>query len=551
MAGHNPPSRRSLLAGLSVTAPLLAAAAGADPQPRGSAASRFKQAELRPEDFGAVGDGIADDSAAIQRAFDTLAARRISGVVILQPVHAYRCNDTLTLDCSVVSLWGQGALDFSACTGPCIRVIASSSAPPHTAENNYGHRGMISGALRLNGGGTERTSVGILFDSATPGTAAQLLVENLSISDCGVGIVFGARAYNNVFVRCDVFRCATCVRWSPAADNGERNTFIGCTLFNSRTAVELNQPASAIHLVSCSIDYTDTVYSVNGGAIFASDCHHESNSWAGRPFRCSGDGATIQMRGGAMIGQSEKLPTDIMFEIGKGASIRLDAMFLHNIVLATVGRGVTTWATGAGDFHAAGCESYNMSRLPVRLHEARTMLADPNFEADAWQDVVWRLDDGGKALTSRYGDAGDGIVLQRVRTNGQSALSVVKRSGAGALARMVLMCVPVYPGEQVLAGFEVRRDPRYPVVGAVGGIAPNWARIDGHGPGNVPIITKTESTGAVELDLTLDRYAVVTVTGFRSNRVVPRWATHFIVLADLSRAGPTGLLFRGLWCDTM
>jgi hypothetical protein len=259
----------------------------------------------------------------------------------------------------------------------------------------------------------------------------------------------------------------------------------------------------------------------------------------------------IHMNGGVILGQADPLRSDILFDVGTNASIRLDGLFVHNIVLSTIGRGITTWATGPGAFHAARCESYDMSRLPVRLHDGHTTLADPDFAADGWQDMIWRLADTATPIASRHGEDGDTLLLRRTVSDGKSALTVVRRSSAGTPASLVLLCLPVRPGDQVLAGFQVRRDPRGPGGKIVLGVAPNWARIDGHDAQRVPIVTKLASTGAVDIEPEADRYTVVTPTGFRSSRIAPSWATHFVIIVDLTRADPANLLFRGLWCDTM
>lgn len=542
-----PPSRRALLGALSA-APLTTGSAlrgaGSSPVVGGSAG-------VTPEAFGATGDGVTDDSAALQRAFDAVVAQGTGGVVILQPRVAYRCDTGLVLDASFVSLWGQGLLDFARCRGTCLTVAASSVAAPATPANNYGHRGMIAGALRLRGGGAGRTAIGVLFDSAVIATAAQLLIENLSVSECTTGIEFARRAYNNVFVRCDIFQCGTCVRWREADDNGERNTLFGCTLYNSATAVHLSQAAAGLYLESCSIDYTTAAYVVERGMVFATDCHHESSRWAGRPFRCAGDGATIHLNGGVILGQGKLLASDALFEAGAGGSIRLDGLFVHDVVLAPTGSGVTAWATGAGAFHAARCESFNASRLPARLHDERTMLADPDFAARDWQDPVWRLADAGAPIATRHGAGTDTLVLQRTTLGGETALAAVKRSGAGGLATLILLCLPVRPGDQVLAGFQVRRDPRRPGRDVRLAVAPNWARIDGHDAARVPVVTRLESTGVAEVDPTATRYTVVAPMASRSNRTAPPWATHFLMVVDLTRADQASVLFRGLWCDTI
>jgi len=134
-----------------------------------------------------------------------------------------------------------------------------------------------------------------------------MLVVSLSVSACTVGIVFDRRAYNNVFARCDIFECRTCIDWRASEDNGERNTLIGCTLFNSDRVVRIAEPVGALYLEGCSVDYAKAVYVVEDGLIFATDCHHEGKEWIDGVFQCVGYGARIMMCGGVLLGQARPM----------------------------------------------------------------------------------------------------------------------------------------------------------------------------------------------------------------------------------------------------
>jgi hypothetical protein len=58
------------------------------------------------KDFGAVGDGVADDTAAIQAAIDSREAA--NGGVLVFPVGTYRISSTLTINASNLLLQGEG-----------------------------------------------------------------------------------------------------------------------------------------------------------------------------------------------------------------------------------------------------------------------------------------------------------------------------------------------------------------------------------------------------------------------------------------------------------
>jgi hypothetical protein len=76
------------------------------------AVARTVQAKLREsvsvKDFGAVGDGVADDTAAIQAAINYIGAA--GGGMVLLPKGVYNTSSTLTIDYDGVELIGQGGL---------------------------------------------------------------------------------------------------------------------------------------------------------------------------------------------------------------------------------------------------------------------------------------------------------------------------------------------------------------------------------------------------------------------------------------------------------
>lgn len=541
-------SRRSLLAAMSTT-PLIPSHASLGVQTALSgSANAIDKIAATPEEFGAVGDGVTDDSAAIQRAIDALARRDGDGILMLRPRIAYRCDTGLHFDASRLSLWGSGLLDFARCRDTCIRISASSVAPALTPAHNYGHRGMISGALRLRGGGAARTAIGILFDTDESGTSTQMLIENFSISGCANGVEFRRHAYNSLFLHCDIFDCKTAICWRNAEDNGERNTFIGCAIFNSDVAVRMEQPDGAVYLNNCSLDYTSVLYDVAGGRIFATDCHHESDRWTGRPFRCAGDGAGIHVTGGIIVGQADPLPCDVMVAVGKSAYVRWDGVFLHNIILRQGNDRVPCWAEGEGDMHIARCETTEFDRLPFRLHASRTGLSDPDFAASSWEDLVWRTYDT-RPITDRYGTAASNLQLRRVRTPGETALLVANAPNNPSAGAVALIAMPVRPGESVLSGFLIRRDSRQTGSGGVADVCPTWFRIDGMDANRVPVVVRSHSVGTLEVNPPVDRFVPVTPLASRTNRTAPSWATHFGMVVDMTKAKGAAFLFKGLWVD--
>lgn len=505
-----------------------------------------------PEGFGATGDGVADDAIAIQRTLDAAAASRTGGTVVLQPRVAYRCGTGLTLDATRVSLWGRALLDFPGWAGACLRVSATSSAKAFTPANNYGPKGVIGGAIRIRGAGADSRSVGVELDSPNAATSAQILAENLAVSDCGVGVRFGARAYDSVFLHCEVFDCGVCVEYPAAEDNGERNTLIGCMLFNSYLAVRMGQSSGALHLQSCSLDYTRQLYDVTGGSVLATSCHHESDRWSDPPIRCVGDGAAIRLNGGALLSRAGAWTAQHVADVGNGAMVGARDLLAHNLALAAPDpTRLPAWATGAGTFTMTGTGGFDLGLLPPRLHAQRSRVSDPDFGSSIWEDPVWRLRDATLPITTRQGGEGDNLRLSKGVFDDESALHAAKAYGTTSAASFALIALAVAPGEQVLAGFRVRRDPRRPGANGTLFISPTWARIDGQDQNRMPVVVRSEDVGTLTTIPPTDRFVPVSPLNARAQRLAPLWATHFLMVVDLVGAHQASFLFNGLWADTI
>lgn len=135
---------------------------------------RIDVSELNTQWFGAVGDYVANDTAAIQAAFDL--AEFLGGRTVFSPRGEYLTSSALRLPANV--RWrGEGVCSIirpQACDG--LHVLKSDSIAPRTVEN-----------LRFYANGGDNFTA-ISADIASPERVTGLVFENLFIDFFGTGV---------------------------------------------------------------------------------------------------------------------------------------------------------------------------------------------------------------------------------------------------------------------------------------------------------------------------------------------------------------------------
>jgi hypothetical protein len=163
--------------------------------PAGSGAVvRTIQSKLREsvsvKDFGAVGDGVVDDTAAIQAAIDYV--EMLNGGIVNIPQGTFKITSTITVNSAkTVELIGQGGdanhndgadqdtptrLSWHGAAGGTMVHFTSPSGPAGTTKQNGSSFKDIRLDCRLIGG------IGLLVTSVTNGTFSRVYVSNPTIA---------------------------------------------------------------------------------------------------------------------------------------------------------------------------------------------------------------------------------------------------------------------------------------------------------------------------------------------------------------------------------
>ncbi|MBO1501543.1 hypothetical protein JKX24_21615 [Serratia proteamaculans] len=223
---------------------------------------------VSPYMYGAKGDGIADDTDAIQKAHNYASSQATtSGSRVLKNGNLifgngrFKCITKLTFDTKTVDYDFSGALlDFTAMT--------PGTAELHKAaidwKNNAGYaQGNLSAKnLRMIGPGADSFIDGMAFSTSLSGSYPRNSltftgggIEGFSCGITGTTNFYFLRMYGFTFNHCD-----TCYFFpNNTSDSGEEMNFHSCVFAQSNCGVNLQGGYS--YFFNCSFDY---IYGKNG-----------------------------------------------------------------------------------------------------------------------------------------------------------------------------------------------------------------------------------------------------------------------------------------------
>jgi hypothetical protein len=217
-------------------------------------------APVNAKAFGAKGDGIANDTAAIQAA----VAACPSGGTLLLPPGKYKITDQILLT-KPITVKGGGISnvfgDYTASSDdyfagvwqttagkPAFKLVASLG---NYAFNAYGILGVNFQDLQIVGPSSSSYAVAAITTDTTVNAGDYHIrhchLTNVAIRYFTTGVDFTGIAYLNVFTDCLVYACTTGIKIAKgaASDNGGQTRFFGCTVALCGTCVSLNEDGSA------------------------------------------------------------------------------------------------------------------------------------------------------------------------------------------------------------------------------------------------------------------------------------------------------------------
>lgn len=253
--------------------------------------------------FGAKGDGVSDDTEALQKAFDFVKNYSIrmktgyedvnsEGVVsisIIIPKGFYYITSTLTAYIIGSIKANDAMIVASKEVTPAIiieGVEATGDVGVYSLCNTWKIEGLKVSCNNVFN--LEEKTIGIKFSENLKTDKWMTNFTNMFIRGFYYGVELGNNTYNNVFINCMFKNCIRCFH-IPAQLTAayERNTFISCTFADSTSAFECHRPDGMCSLFGCSLDYCigETIIADNGSQFLLSGCWIEWNSRTNKNYQ--------------------------------------------------------------------------------------------------------------------------------------------------------------------------------------------------------------------------------------------------------------------------
>lgn len=243
-----------------------------------------------PEKYGAKGDGIEDDTTAVEQA---LAERSAFGKVEVRIDKQYRVTRELQWDVAQVVLSGRGGVLVCDINDASKWLLTTYSSDPGDIASPI--RQAALGMFGVILWGDQKTNGLNITGASGSDKPAHVGFDRSVITRFGTAVRFGRNAYMNRFNRSNITLSRIGLLYDGAQNAGERLSFIDCDITGHGTAIVSS--GQAMHFTVCSFSYNlGRIARLSGGAqVYMLSPHIEMNAPYKSWFRLSGNGTTVNL----------------------------------------------------------------------------------------------------------------------------------------------------------------------------------------------------------------------------------------------------------------
>ncbi|MDS7912931.1 hypothetical protein PTQ55_15975 [Klebsiella pasteurii] len=265
---------------------------------------------ITPEQYGAKGDTVQDDSDALEDAINKAVATSLmsGGVytpVVVQLNKPYRITRTITIDASRVRLnaiSGCGVYVDPDGTYTDNKVFNITGSGPNAAVAASKVGALFDGVLFLTSGEKKLDLFHAVRDSTASNDNGACLHNVSNIAARGFRTIFthGAGGWGWNFTGCLFSGNTNLMDIITAGDTYERHTFVGCLWGNGGYAFKMNNPNGKIYWIGGSVDYCDGLAQITSGHMEVNG----HNEWTGRVkplVEITGSNASLTVSGAIFV----------------------------------------------------------------------------------------------------------------------------------------------------------------------------------------------------------------------------------------------------------
>lgn len=538
---------------------------------------------VTPFQFGAKGDGVTDDSDAIQAAHDwcmqqssrdaTDPTRRIGGYVLdLNGPKYWLIKKPLKLN------FGSINIEFGKSTLDCRQFPVGADANNHTVVISATYAGAYQQTrawwsdLNMLGPGQESfcTAVRCNMTSAVPGGYERLcnVLYGGGVEQFGRGLSVGSNCYFLTCYNLSFGHCNEAYYFEPGGKNyGEQITFYSC-VFNAGN-YQVTTYGGMSNFYGCSFDYCyHQQMKLLGGMVNCVNCWWEGYGpvdyiinipESTTSVRLNIIGGLFSFKAGATGAESRA--TSNPFYFGTRASVKFENVQFQKLGNAYYGDSTTAWIDGASQgVSFSGCYFPNSANSFTTV----IMNSDPSvinnqfatesytlgIGAENWLGDTWILPNSDNGLVRKnrwgYGLSNGGTTFSFTRTsNGFVNLDVTQPANSGTF-EAVIGTIPVKSTGQVV--HYVSGNLYLGTGDGSVNIKTYWVKLIVKGTPDNPdeprILQMVKATdvnypiGGTSGQLHSFRWPPSMPTGTQSpasTTIAPDWATHCIMTLDISK----------------
>ncbi len=483
--------------------------------------------------FGAVGDGVTDDSAAFQAAITAAEAAGDEGGTVVIPNHGtiYRLDSGLTVNPMRVRISGDGAtLDASAMTSGTVFTFT------HAVDGlTAGHQAKGVSGLRVFGPGKTSLVDLFRFTSSTAPASSQVLLSQIHGQGFRYINVYGNRAYHVSHVGCSYGDCAA-ITYAAAgySSSAVDITHWYCSLSNADLVAEVSEWLAQIKYFGCALTDNAGLFLLSGGRHELIGCRISMPAPASAVVTLSGSNTRLVMSGGELVMTSTGLHGfDAFFDIGENAEVVLDKTQLFNLRNTD-----ETLAKGTGRLILSaplGMPGVSVNPMVLKRDAASNLLSDGGFEESTIKDLVFFNADTAGISSRTVGGSGTLSVSTKEAHSGSQSLLATKTNGAGGTGVSFCIAAPIQPRSRGMGELYYKKP------GATTGtiwLSKTYLAIAGCDASGVPVISRIGVIGSKEIVCTTSPIDWTRTAWFPDNgsipAVAPAWATHMAWVVTLS-----------------